>query len=128
MSLSQEGLLSPQGGRRVSEGVMRRRLREALEQDIDTFVDEFLKYTKPEFVKWAYCPDCHKKVKIDYPDYKGYRQYLESVMNQVYGPPAERKQVSVTGSIGHFHELSDAELLAIAGSEDAEFLELPAGD
>lgn len=72
-----------------------------------------------EKAKWAFCPDCHRKVQVDRPDTGSVHKALELAMGYLVGRPKERQQVEVVGTLGlkPVGEMSDEELERAAAGE-----------
>lgn len=66
--------------------------------------------------KWAYCPDCHKKVQVDKADTGAILKAVEMVMAYLLGRPKERKEVDIQVSQKPLHEMSLAELREAAAA------------
>lgn len=44
---------------------------------------------------WAHCPNCHKKVKADFPDVLGQAKALALLADQALGKPVEEQRVTI---------------------------------
>jgi hypothetical protein len=55
---------------------------DASKEDILTFLKESLTM---ERLVWGHCPNCHKKVKVDYPDYNGAVKLLSLWLERGHG-------------------------------------------
>jgi hypothetical protein len=58
---------------------------------------------------WAYCPDCRKKVKADFPNYKARLDAVKMIIEHKLGTPRQRQQVEIKVLQKPLHEMSMAE-------------------
>src|SRR5256885_7371841 len=97
-------------------------LLEMLEAGIPTAIARtFTTLVVTETVTDAWCKNCNEPVKVRYPDWRGYRQLAELILNYLRGKPTEKKQVDISHRLirrrDDLEALSDEELLAIEERE-----------
>ena len=97
-------------------------------------LEETLLANKDQLVKGVQiiCKDCgHKRIydiPVQVPDVLTRLKGFEIIANQLQGKPAETQKVEVNvtaRTIGELEALSNEDLAALAGAEDAEWDELP---
>lgn len=98
---------------------LRVRLNEYLDKisddDLETWLGGLLSISR---LTWAWCPDCKKKVQVDYPDYKGQGYLISMLLDQAKGKPTERREVDITVGIKRIDTMTLDELEA----EEAEIV------
>ena len=53
----------------------------------DKIVDALFGALDSERLTWAHCPDCRRKVRVDYPDFSAQIKAAEMLLEQGYGRP-----------------------------------------
>ena len=100
-------------------------------------IEETLLASKEQLVKGfeIICKDCGQKriydIPVQVPDVLTRLKGFEIIANQLQGKPAETQKVEVNvtaRTIGELEALSNEDLAALAGAEDAVWAELPAGE
>ena len=99
---------------RADKADLRTRFREALnameEKDIRQIVDGIKDMNK---ARYALCPDCRRKVQVEFPDFKGQAQALQILMAEGFGKPREQQDVNVSVTLKAIKEMSNEELAAL---------------
>lgn len=62
----------------------------------DLLADELLERLSATKLKWAFCPDCRRKVQVDAVDAGQQMKALEMALGYVIGKPKERKELDIT--------------------------------
>lgn len=58
--------------------------------------DELLERLSGSKLKWAFCPDCRRKVQVDAVDERQSMKALEMALGYTIGKPKERRELDVT--------------------------------
>jgi len=116
---------------------LRGRFKESLNrvpaEKLDELVDSILDVKKKVRVEEA-CRHCHKRQVwwVEVPDPVGQARAAAVLMDQAFGKPAEQRTVDVNVLVARSRQeleaLSDSELVALAGVEEAEWKELGPGE
>lgn len=104
-------------------GDKKRNLRARLNEHLDGISDDDLEVwlgglLSLDRLVWAWCPDCKKKVQVDYPDYKGQAYVVGMLLDQAKGKPVERREVEITVGLRKVEDMTIHELEA----EEAEIV------
>lgn len=125
-----ERVRMPSGGMRPLDKVDRATKYLVTDAELDGLHEEMLANGMPPAIARSFtalmvsenvtdveCPHCGKRAKVRYPDWRGYRQLAELILNHLRGKPVERKQIDITARLAKRVEdldsLTDEELLAI---------------
>lgn len=91
---SRAGGLTTQARRSVRE-----RFREDAERVYETLFTKLLEAVESEITRWGDCPNCKHRVPVTFPDVRARTQAIQVLLDQGYGKPTERVEVSESASL-----------------------------
>lgn len=75
----------------------------------ELLADQCLSLFDSSKLKWAFCPDCRRKVQVEVADTTSQLKAMELALNHVIGKPKERQEIKLTVSQKPLHEMTMAE-------------------
>lgn len=70
---------------KATEHDLRSMLGRAANENSDEIVNMLKDSLTQQKLVWAYCPDCHKKVRVEYPDFNNATKLLQLWLDQGFG-------------------------------------------